>query len=51
MSFVAKISKAMYCSVDCKKRALKVRKKAAAVIAFPQPLTVAVFDGWFRRAA
>ncbi|OCJ38026.1 hypothetical protein A6U91_07500 [Agrobacterium tumefaciens] len=51
MPFVAKISKAMYCSVDCKKHALKVRRKTAAVIALPQPLTVAVFDGWFRRAA
>ncbi|MGV1817759.1 hypothetical protein ACQZ63_01120 [Agrobacterium sp. CG160-95] len=48
---MAKISKAMYCSVDCKKRAFKMKKKMAAVIAFPQPLTAAVFDNWFEVAA
>ncbi|MCI9865073.1 hypothetical protein RHIZ_03840 [Rhizobium skierniewicense] len=48
--FVAKISIAKYCSKACKKRAFKARKKTATIIAFPQPLTAVVFDGWFRRA-
>lgn len=64
-SFLSALPYAKYCSGKCNARAHYHRKKNQAlpnfscddlglvdvVIAFPQPLTAVVFDGWFRRAA
>lgn len=54
-SFTAKAGNAAFCTVSCRNKAQYRRRIAAQrvsnVIVIRQPLTSAVFDGWFRQAA
>lgn len=55
VSFTAKADNAAFCTISCRNKAQYRRRIAAqrtgSVIAIRQPLTGAVFDGWFQQAA